>query len=85
MKKKVKNKEFRKDTLRYDDFNQMNLLCKELSKLRKEDKMSFKRQGTIKKENSAATNRPMTGAPSAHMRNRAQQQSSKYRQTKIRK
>lgn len=58
------------DTLRMDDFNQMKLLTKELSKMRKEDKVSVKRQGTMKKE----TMRPQTGVTTVQMRNRAQQQ-----------
>lgn len=37
-KKKQKYKEWRMDTLRADDFNQMRLMAKQLQKLRKEDK-----------------------------------------------
>lgn len=42
-KKKSKYKEWRMDTLRNDDFNQMKLLVKELSKLRKEEKTTIKK------------------------------------------
>ena len=57
------------DTLRVDDFNQMRLLTKELSKMRKEEKMPLKKQGTMKKD-QGNTNRPQTSNGSAPIRNR---------------
>lgn len=71
------------DTLREDDLNQMRLLSKELSKMRKEDKVPLKKQGTFKKENTNTSNRPMTGNNTAVRNNRAQQ--SLLRNKKIRK
>jgi len=42
-KKKSKYKEWRMDTMRSDDFNQMKLMTKELNKMRKEEKHIFKK------------------------------------------
>jgi hypothetical protein len=49
-KRKQKYKEWRMDTLRDDDFNQMNLLAKELSKMRRDDKV-IKKQNTMRSQN----------------------------------
>lgn len=88
-KKKQKYKEWRMDTLRADDFNQMRLMAKELAKLRKEDKYlggygkksQTSRQATQKeKAASESTQRPQTGnTTSTQVRNRMQQHYSKAR------
>lgn len=58
------------DTLRGDDFSQMNLLAKELSKMRKDDKL-LKKQNTMRSQTQKAQSmsnpsdpqipRPLTG------------------------
>eukprot|EP00347_Sterkiella_histriomuscorum_P014204 403361772 len=93
-KRKSKYKEWRMDTMRSDDFNQMKLMSKELQKLRKEDKVISKKsqrnaQAQEKQGGVGDTSqRPQTGnmnASSNQVRNRVQQHYSKARQNKIRR
>lgn len=52
-KKKNKYKEWRLDTLRNEDFNQMRLMTKQLQKLRNEEKSSVKKSNFHKGSHSS--------------------------------